>query len=194
MLGCMDTIGRVVVRWWRPLAVAGAGVVLLAAPSTARVLAVGTLAFAVWLTVSTARASGASGVTAPPEITEEGVTGDPTDEEARIALTELVHERDASIARAAAAEDREQLARDRLTSLAPLERRIEIAERRALDAERRLDEIDERVDRAIRDDVPGGDTVGEPGARGPSSVASEGDELRARLSKSASRKKTDQDR
>ena len=193
MLGCMETIRRLVPRWWRPLAVAGAGVLLLAAPSTARLLAMGTLALAAWMAVSTARSGGASDVAAP-HTTEADVVSAPADAETEIALTELVHERDISIARAAAAEDREQLTRDRLASLAPLERRIEIAERRALDAERRLEEIDERVDRAIRDDVPDDDTVGEPAARGPSTAASEADELRARLSRSASRKKPDQGR
>jgi len=52
-----------------------------------------------------------------------------------LALSEAEHERDVSIARAAEATERERLARERLATLAPLEARLEIAERRALDAQ-----------------------------------------------------------
>ncbi|MGZ8580257.1 MAG: hypothetical protein ACXWW9_03135 [Actinomycetota bacterium] len=75
---------------------------------------------------------------------------DQLDDQTTIALVEVAHERDVSIARASEAEERERLARDRLASLAPLERRVEIAERRVRDAERRLDEISERVTAAPR--------------------------------------------
>ena len=97
---------------------------------------------------------------------------------------EAEHERDVSIARAAEAEERERLARDRLEFLAPLERRIEIAERRALDAERRLDEIAERV----------GDPSNEPPRdadpdEAEDRAARQAAQLRARLTRSAARKK-----
>ncbi|HVF08813.1 MAG TPA: hypothetical protein VNC60_09570, partial [Actinomycetota bacterium] len=63
----------------------------------------------------------------------------------RAVLLETMHERDVSIARAAEAEEHARLADERLQTLAALERRVHIAERRALDAERRLDEISEQV-------------------------------------------------
>ncbi len=69
-------------------------------------------------------------------------------EDVDMALVEVAHERDVSIARASEAEERERLIRDRLASLAPLERRVEDAERRVRDAERRLDEISARIEAA----------------------------------------------
>ncbi len=107
-----------------------------------------------------------------------------SDKELQAALVETEHERDVSIARASQAEERELLARERLGSLASLEHRVEVAERRALDAERRLEEISERVN------GPGGgsdasnaatDAKGS-GPAGPSA------DLRARLTRAATRK------
>jgi hypothetical protein len=206
MMQAMDAFRRLALRWWKPLAVGGVGIVLLVAPSTARWVAFCCFALAAWLTIGAARSREAS----DSEATElDGPMREPMGDEERIALAELAHERDVSIARAAEAEDRERLARDRLTALAPLERRIEIAERRAHDAERRLDEIGERVDLALRgDDGPGeGDEPGgdagpdgeEPGGGSgsdptPGAPASDADELRARLARSAARRKPGADR
>ena len=106
-----------------------------------------------------------------------------SDDEMRMALIEATNERDVSIARASQAEEGERLARDRLTSLAPLEQRVEVAECRALDAERRLDEIAERVDHAEREG--GGSEAPEPSDGAGSAVS----ELRARLARAAERKK-----
>lgn len=113
---------------------------------------------------------------------------DPTTEQAvlRAELLETAHERDVSIARAAEAEEHARLADERLHAFAALERRVRIAERRALDAERRLDEISEQVyaaasaaDDAAPEEPPG---EGGPGA-----------ELRARLSRAAARRRSNPD-
>jgi len=116
-----------------------------------------------------------------------------TDEEKEVALAEVTHERDVSMARASDAEERARLADDRLASLAPLEQRVEIAERRALDAERRLDEIGERVDAAAIDDT--GETLGasvesnDEATSESTAAARQAAELRARLARTAARKK-----
>ena len=84
-------------------------------------------------------------------------------DDAAMALVEVAHERDVSIARASEAEERERLIRDRLASLAPLERRVEDAERRVRDAERRLDEISARIEAATRGEIaPALDASPEP--------------------------------
>jgi hypothetical protein len=108
---------------------------------------------------------------------------DPSDLE--LALMEAVHERDVSIARAAEAEARERLVRDRLESLVPLEHRVEVAERRALDAERRLDEVIERVGDPQQAGVQDPNPDPDPG----DDAARHAAELRARLTRSAERKK-----
>jgi hypothetical protein len=95
--------------------------------------------------------------------------------ELRAALLETAHERDVSIARASEAEEHARLADERLQALAALERRVHVAERRALDAERRLDEISEQIYSApdeSSDDEPAGES-------GPTA------ELRARLTRAA---------
>ena len=97
------------------------------------------------------------------------------DERRDLAIAELERERDMAIARADEAEERERAAQERLRRLMPLEARIEAAERRALDAERRLEEIVSRV--ASSD------------ARAEDPTGAEPDELRARLARSAARKK-----
>jgi hypothetical protein len=113
-------------------------------------------------------------------------------------LFEVAHERDVSMARAAEAEERARLARDRLESLGSLEQRVEVAERRALDAERRLEEISERVnERMERSDdppttepepgEPSGDRDADDPADGSTGVT---DELRARLARAAERKRS----
>ena len=105
-----------------------------------------------------------------------------------LALSEVEHERDVSIARAADAAERERLARERLAALAPLEARVEVAERRALDAERRLDELTERFTggpdgAAVAGEGSNGSTAGPEGTPGRAA------ELRARLTRSAERKR-----
>jgi hypothetical protein len=112
----------------------------------------------------------------------------------RAALIETAHERDVSIARATEAEERERLTRDRLASLAPLEHRVEVAERRALDAERRLEEISDRVNlpekpNELEETVEPPERAIEPpeGAVEPPEGATA--ELRARLSRAAARKR-----
>ncbi len=127
------------------------------------------LASAVWLAVSAGRRN------RHPDA--------PSDRE--LALSEVEHERDVSIARAAEATERERLARERLAALAPLEARVEVAERRALDAERRLDELTERLTgsgAAVSEEGSDGSTAGSA----PSGRAAE---LRARLARSAERKR-----
>ena len=116
--------------------------VLLRAEETLQVLAIVALILAAALAVMTRgegppRRSGRRRARRSPR-PERG-------EETAVALAEVAHERDVSMARASDAEERARLADDRLASLGPLEQRVEVAERRALDAERRLDEIDDRV-------------------------------------------------
>lgn len=119
-----------------------------------------------------------------------------SEQELQAALVETAHERDVSIARASEAETRERLARERLGSLASLEHRVEVAERRALDAERRLEEINERVNGPSEPpdapahapaDAPDTSTDAEgsptPSPAGPTA------ELRARLTRAAARKR-----
>jgi hypothetical protein len=193
-------------RWWRPIVAATVGLVLFAAAaftsaarsaSTLQVLAIVALFLAAALAATTAAPDEPSG-------------HERSDEEIGVALAEVAHERDVSMARASDAEERARLAGDRLASLAPLERRVEIAERRALDAERRLDEIDERVGAATIGDAqaPIGDSEvsngdhgpEEPAAPGqgasgePSAAARQAAELRARLARTAARKKPDPNR
>jgi hypothetical protein len=162
----MDPLADVITRWW-PLTVAGVG-----------------------LAVAAAAAAAARTRTRADDDRGQDAGIDP---DARIALSEAEHERDVSIARATQAEERERLALERLASLAPLERRVEIAERRALDAERRLDEIDERTaDRSVGSGVA--DVLGrEEGVRRGSDLTDPSSgrvaQLRARLARSAARKR-----
>jgi len=206
-------------RWWRPIVAATIGLVLFAAAaftsaarlaSTLQVLAVVTLILAAALAATTALAlRPAHDLAAAPD---EPSGHERSDEETGVALAEVAHERDVSMARASDAEERARLAGDRLASLAPLERRVEIAERRALDAERRLDEIDERVGAATIGDAQASDGDSEvstgdhgpeesaapgsgQGASGePSAAARQAAELRARLARTAARKKPDPNR
>jgi hypothetical protein len=204
-------------RWWRPIVAATVGLVLFAAAaftsaarsaSTLQVLAIVALFLAAALAATTAVALRPAGdLAAAPD---ESSGHERSDEEIGVAMAEVAHERDVSMARASDAEERARLAGDRLASLAPLERRVEIAERRALDAERRLDEIDERVGAATIGDAqaPIGDSEvsngdhgpEEPAAPGqgasgePSAAARQAAELRARLARTAARKKPDPNR
>ena len=213
-------------RWWRPIIAATVGLVLFAAAaftsaarvaSTLQVLAIVALILATALAATTGLAlRPAEELPASPD---EPSGHERSDEETGVALAEVAHERDVSMARASDAEERARLAGDRLASLAPLERRVEIAERRALDAERRLDEIDERVGAATIDDAqaPDGDSAGSSGNsvdsngyRGPEEPAAhelgrsatsdltraarQAAELRARLARTAARKKPDPNR
>jgi hypothetical protein len=160
----MDPLADVITRWW-PLAVAGVGLAVAAVAAAA----------------ARTRADDDRG-------RDAGI-----DPDARIALSEAEHERDVSIARATQAEERERLALERLASLAPLERRVEIAERRALDAERRLDEIDERTgDRSGGAGVSamlGGDDGPNAGFAPTDPSSGRAAQLRARLARSAARKR-----
>lgn len=113
-----------------------------------------------------------------------------------LALNEAEHERDVSIARAAEATERERLARERLATLAPLEARLEIAERRALDAQRRLDALTQRVagepvshDVGSSEDASDRPTENDRPEPGPGRSA----RLRARLARSAARKRPTRD-
>ena len=116
-------------------------------------------------------------------------------DEARLAIDELAHERDVSIARASEAIERERLALQRLEVLEPLEHRVEMAERRALDAERRLEEISERVERAqLGDDSPGPPGGDPDDVSDPAASARQAAELRERLSRTAAKKKGGRDR
>ena len=115
-----------------------------------------------------------------------------------VSIAEIERERDAAIARAREAEERERLALDRLHALAPLEARIEAAERRALDAERRLEEIAAQVSplaeappapaepssSSERSEPSEPEDPGEPDA-----TARHTADLRARLARTAARKK-----
>lgn len=198
MMRPMDDLWSRVARRWRPLVAATVGLALFGASalaptarlaSTLPVLAVVAFILAAALVVTTAltrrSADDVGGGADTPDA--PGVDAS-TDAETAVALAEVAHERDVSMARASDAEERARLADDRLASLAPLEQRVEVAERRALDAERRLDEIDERVVAATIDDS--GDTVGDPAATNePTAVASRAAELRTRLARTAARKK-----
>ena len=124
-------------------------------------------------------------------------------DDAAMALVEVAHERDVSIARASEAEERERLIRDRLASLAPLERRVEDAERRVRDAERRLDEISARIEAATRGEIapalgaspePAGHDDAEPQSSEPTDdVARQAADLRDRLARTAARKRAARD-
>jgi predicted outer membrane lipoprotein len=180
----------------RAVVVAGAGASAARLASTLQVLAIVALILAAALAVTTALAL------EPGDDLARGAGGPSvdvsSDEETAMALAEVAHERDVSMARASDAEERARLAGERLASLAPLERRVEVAERRALDAERRLDEIDERVDATANGDPAGSNgespaeepTAPAPGNAGePSAAARQAAELRARLARTAARKK-----
>ncbi|MGZ8630214.1 MAG: hypothetical protein ACXWZF_04510 [Actinomycetota bacterium] len=107
-------------------------------------------------------------------------------------IAEIERERDAAIARADDAEERERLALDRLRALAPLEARIEAAERRALDAERRLDEITAQVSPVAEEPPAQPEPPGssEPQhTEEPDAAARQAADLRARLARTAARKK-----
>jgi hypothetical protein len=136
--------------------------------SSLLVLAGAALASAVWLAVSAGRRHRQPD--APPD--------------RDLALSEVEHERDVSIARAAEAAERERLARERLAALAPLEARVEVAERRALDAERRLDELTERLTGGQGETAGSGGSIAEP-----QEAPGRASELRARLTRSAERKR-----
>jgi len=120
-----------------------------------------------------------------------------------MALVEVAHERDVSIARASEAEERERLIRDRLTSLAPLERRVEDAERRVRDAERRLDEIGARIEAAtggetpqmadVSPEVAGRDDAELRSSEPTDDVARQAADLRDRLARTAARKRAARD-
>ena len=189
----------------RAVVIAGAGDSEARLASTLQVLAIVSLILAAALAVTTAQVRHPTGDIA--EVSSEPGGHVTSDEESAVALAEVAHERDVSMARATEAEERVRLADDRLASLAPLEQRVEIAERRARDAERRLDEIDERVDAAAPDDEM--EAVGDPvssngdpsldGSTGsdpregatsePTAAARQAAELRARLARTAARKK-----
>jgi hypothetical protein len=204
----------------RGVLVAGAGASAARLASTLQVLAVVALILAAALAVTTALALQPADDRAVALVEPSGDGS--RDDETAMALAEVAHERDVSMARASEAEERARLAGDRLASLAPLERRVEVAERRALDAERRLDEIDERVDAATNGDASAatngdasaasngdapaasngepagsnGETAAEePAVSGPGgsgeapAAARQAAELRARLARTAARKK-----
>jgi len=108
-----------------------------------------------------------------------------------------------SIARASEAEERERLIRDRLASLAPLERRVEDAERRVRDAERRLDEISARIEAATGGGTPqtadespevtGHDDEELRSSEPTDDVARQAADLRDRLARTAARKRAARD-
>lgn len=194
----------------RAAVVAGAGAGSARLAATLQVLAIVALILAVAMVVTTTLVlRHDEEAVAVPDPGEEGAWA--ADEEAALALSEVAHERDVSIARASDAEERARLADDRLASFAPLQQRVEIAERRALDAERRLDEIDEQVVAATNGDVAeatvdiavpdsggvatdggssgaGSGTDEEPASE-RSAAARQSAELRARLARTAARKK-----
>jgi hypothetical protein len=124
-------------------------------------------------------------------------------DDVEMALVEVAHERDVSIARASEAEERERLIRDRLASLAPLERRVEDAERRVRDAERRLDEISARIEAATSGETaPAVDASPEPAGHDDAEhrsseptddVARQAADLRDRLARTAARKRAARD-
>jgi hypothetical protein len=124
-------------------------------------------------------------------------------DDVEMALVEVAHERDVSIARVSEAEERERLIRDRLASLAPLERRVEDAERRVRDAEQRLDEISARIEVATSGETapavdaspePAGHDDAEPRSSEPTDdVARQAADLRDRLARTAARKRAARD-
>ena len=198
----MDDLRSQLTRWWRPLVAMTVGLALFGAAALASarqddavvsrlevtaaqarttlyVLAAVAIILAAALAVMTAgKPRPADQVADAPD-----GTGDPSgSEETAVALAEVAHERDVSMARASDAEERARLADDRLATLGPLEQRVEIAERRALDAERRLDEIADRVGAASSDEPP--DAPSEPSAAAGQTAA-----LRARLARTTARKK-----
>jgi hypothetical protein len=163
----------------RAVVVAGAGESAARLATTLQVLAIVSLILAAALAVMTGLTHRPADQVAdmPDDIgLDPGPDGDTA-----LALAEVAAERDVSMARASDAEERARLADDRLASLGPLEQRVEVAERRALDAERRLDEIDDRVGAAATDEPPVAPS--EPTA------ARQAAELRARLARTAARKK-----
>ena len=99
--------------------------------------------------------------------------------ELRARLAEAERERDAADARAQAAETRAQ-------ELEALGDRVEVAERRALDAERRLQELSEQV-HAGRPGTEVSEAPLEP--VGSTETAPAATDLRARLARTAARKK-----
>ncbi|HET6712247.1 MAG TPA: hypothetical protein VFI59_00840 [Actinomycetota bacterium] len=123
----------------------------------------------------------------------------PAVDDADMALVEMAHERDVSIARASEAEERERLVRDRLASLGPLEQRVEIAERRVRDAERRLDEIGERIAAATQHgaapshegtpEPSNQDATEDPSSEPADDAARLAADLRERLARTAARKR-----
>ena len=164
----MEELRSQLARWWRPLVAVTVGLALFGAAALAsaqqddeaasrlgattarelQVLAIVALILAAAMAVTTAlKPRPADQVADVPDETR-----DPSRGETAVALAEVAHERDVSMARASDAEERARLADDRLASLGPLEQRVEVAERRALDAERRLDEIEERVGAATTEE------------------------------------------
>jgi hypothetical protein len=139
------------------------------------------LASAMWLAISASRRNRST---------------DPA-QDRDLALSEAEHERDVSIARATEASERERLARERLATLAPLEARVETAERRALDAERRLDALTERVAdrRAGSDDLESPEQVPDrtTGVERSEPTSGRAAQLRARLARSSARKRPTRD-
>jgi hypothetical protein len=99
---------------------------------------------------------------------------------------------EAAESRAETAEDRAQAAESRAQELGVLGERVEVAERRALDAERRLQELSEQVEagkraaRRRRTEVDP-EVADAPAAEEPVDEAE--DDLRARLARTAARKK-----
>jgi hypothetical protein len=173
---------------YRSVILAGTGSGAARLATALRVLAGLSFVAAVVLALATARRRR---LPPDPDAAGDVASADPGDE--RFAMMEVAHERDVSIARATEAEDRERLARDRLAALLPLEQRLEVAERRALDAERRLEEITERLaaERDEEDDPVGGGGA-EGGAADPSEAAARrAAELRARLGRGGTEKKRD---
>ncbi|MDH5224081.1 MAG: hypothetical protein OEW46_04835 [Actinomycetota bacterium] len=196
--------GAVEVDLYRSVVVAGAGAEAERLASTLRVLAIAAFLAAVALAIATARARRMPAAERPKDEIETELELDRDEgHDPQMAIVEVAHERDVSIARASEAEAREQLARERLDALLPLEQRVEIAERRALDAERRLEEIAERVEAASSDpsgnestgdELEAADTgdEGTPARRASDSadaVGRQAAELRERLRRSAARKK-----
>lgn len=149
-----DAQGAVEVDRYYEVVVAGAGSDAGRLATIARWLALASLALAAALAVATLRSRGPAidlrEDQAPTIVNDDDVSSpDMPADETQIALAEVERERDVSIARASEAAERERLARDRLETLAPLEQRVEVAERRALDAERRLDEITEQDRKSV---------------------------------------------
>lgn len=192
-----DAQGAVEVDRYYEVVVAGAGSDAGRFATIARWLALASLVLAAVLAVATLRSRGGAldlSEDHVPTIAVDDVSSpDMPADEAQIALAEVERERDVSIARASEAAERERLARDRLETLAPLEQRVEVAERRALDAERRLEEISERVEGASNGESSVGTDAPEPPIDEPqessASAARQAAELRERLARTAARKK-----